>query len=298
MNNLSYNTIPEWIQRRLPYNHYNINVNGKNMHVMEKGKGKPIVLVHGNPMWGYLYKKVLDQINSSEVRLIVPDLIGFGFSDKIEINEHSLEAHTEWMASFFKTIKEESIGLVIHDWGGMIGVAGAMRAGKKIDGLVIMNTSVTAPKDGFTPTWFHSLSQLPVISDLLFRVFNFPLSVLKKFEGIPGSYSKEDLKIYKYPLRKFKDNVGPLALARMVPNNMKHPSVPIEKEVEEFLKSYEGPAEIVWGVNDPVMWKLRRRTERLLPQAKTVKTDAGHFVQQESSEEVVESIKKIFKLDK
>lgn len=298
MNNLSYNTIPEWILRRLPYNHYNINVNGKNMHVMEKGKGKPIVLVHGNPMWGYLYKKVLDQINSSEVRLIVPDLIGFGFSDKIEINEHSLEAHTEWMASFFKTIKEESIGLVIHDWGGMIGVAGAMRAGKKIDGLVIMNTSVTAPKDGFTPTWFHSLSQLPVISDLLFRVFNFPLSVLKKFEGIPGSYSKEDLKIYKYPLRKFKDNVGPLALARMVPNNMKHPSVPIEKEVEEFLKSYEGPAEIVWGVNDPVMWKLRRRTERLLPQAKTVKTDAGHFVQQESSEEVVESIKKIFKLDK
>lgn len=298
MNNLSNNTIPEWIQRRLPYNHYSINVNGKNMHVMEKGKGKPIVLVHGNPMWGYLYKKVLDQINSSEVRLIVPDLIGFGFSDKIKIGEHSLEAHTEWMASFFKTIKEESIGLVIHDWGGMIGVAGAMRAGKKIDGLVIMNTSVTAPKDGFTPTWFHSLSQLPLISDLLFRVFNFPLSVLKKFEGIPGSYSKEDLKIYKYPLRKFKDNVGPLALARMVPNNMKHPSVPIEKEVEEFLKSYEGPAEIVWGVNDPVMWKLRRRTERLLPQAKTVKTDAGHFVQQESSEEVVESIKKIFKLDK
>ena len=298
MNNLSNNTIPEWILRRLPYNHYSINVNGKNMHVMEKGKGKPIVLVHGNPMWGYLYKKVLDQINSSEVRLIVPDLIGFGFSDKIGINEHSLEAHTEWMASFFKTIEEESIGLVIHDWGGMIGVAGAMRAGKKIDGLVIMNTSVTAPKDGFTPTWFHSLSQLPVISDLLFRVFNFPLSALKKFEGIPGSYSKEDLKIYKYPFRKFKDNVGPLALARMVPNNMKHPSVPIEKEVEEFLKSYKGPAEIVWGVNDPVMWKLRRRTQRLLPQAKTVKTDAGHFVQQESSEEVVESIKKIFKLDK
>ena len=296
MSNQSNNTIPDWILRRLPYNHYNINVDGKNMHVMEKGKGKPIVLVHGNPMWGYLYKKVLDNVNTDKARLIVPDLIGFGFSDKIKIGEHSLEAHTEWMASFFKTIKEESIGLVIHDWGGMIGVAGAMRAGKKIDGLVIMNTSVTAPKDGFTPTWFHSLSQLPVISDLLFRVFNFPISVLKKFEGIPGSYSKEDLKIYKYPLRKFKDNVGPLALARMVPNNMKHPSVSIEQEVEEFLKSYKGPAEIVWGVNDPVMWKLRRRTERLLPQAKTVKTDAGHFVQQESPGKVVESIKKVFKL--
>jgi|TARA_Y100000385_G_scaffold252664_1_gene276277 haloalkane dehalogenase len=296
MSNQLNNIIPEWILRRLPYNHYNIDVNGKNMHIMEKGKGKPIVFVHGNPMWGYLYKKVLDQIDSDDARLIVPDLIGFGFSDKIKISEHSLEAHTEWMASFFKTIKEESVGLVIHDWGGMIGVAGAMRAGKKIDGLVIMNTSVTAPKDGFTPTWFHGLSQLPVISDLLFRVFNFPLSVLKKFEGIPDSYSKDDLKIYKYPLKKFKNNAGPLALARMVPNNMNHPSVPIEKEVEEFLRSYKGPAEIVWGVNDPVMWKLRRRTERLIPQAKTIKTDAGHFVQQESPEKVVESIKKIFKL--
>ena len=296
MSNQLNNIIPEWILRRLPYNHYNIDVNGKNMHIMEKGKGKPIVFVHGNPMWGYLYKKVLDQIDSDDARLIVPDLIGFGFSDKIKISEHSLEAHTEWMASFFKTIKEESVGLVIHDWGGMIGVAGAMRAGKKIDGLVVMNTSVTAPKDGFTPTWFHGLSQLPVISDLLFRVFNFPLSVLKKFEGIPDSYSKDDLKIYKYPLKKFKNNAGPLALARMVPNNMNHPSVPIEKEVEEFLHSYKGPAEIVWGVNDPVMWKLRRRTERLIPQAKTIKTDAGHFVQQESPEKVVESIKKIFKL--
>lgn len=263
---------------------------------MEKGSGKPIVLVHGNPMWGYLYKKVLDQIDDSSARLIVPDLIGFGFSDKVKIDEHSLEAHTEWMSNFFKTIKEDSIGLVIHDWGGMIGVAGAMRAGKKINGLVVMNTSVTAPKDGFNPTWFHGLSQTPIISDLLFRIFNFPQAYLGLFQSIPNSYSKEDLRSYKYPLRKFKDNIGPLALARMVPNNMSHPSVPIEKEVEEFLRSYKGPAEIVWGMNDSVMWKLRRRTERLLSQAKTVKTDAGHFVQQESPEIVVESMKKIFKL--
>ena len=296
MNNHSNNVIPEWLLRHLPYNHYTIDVGKKNMHVMEKGNGKPIILVHGNPMWGYLYKKVLDQLDNTSARLIVPDLIGFGFSDKIKIGEHSLEAHTEWMSNFFKTIKEDSIGLVIHDWGGMIGVAGAMRAGKKINGLVVMNTSVTAPKDGFNPTWFHNLSQMPIISDLLFRIFNFPQAYLGLFQGIPNSYSKEDLRSYKYPLRKFTDNIGPLALARMVPNNMSHPSVAIEKEVEEFLRSYKGPAEIVWGMNDSVMWKLRRRTERLFPQAKTVKTDAGHFIQQETPEKVVESMKKIFKL--
>ena len=88
------------------------------------------------------------------------------------------------MAKFFSTIKEEKIGLVVHDGGGMIGIAGAMKAGKKIDGLVVMNTAITAPKDGFKPTWFHSLSQVPLISSFLFRGLNFPLSFLNRFSSV------------------------------------------------------------------------------------------------------------------
>ena len=264
------------------------------MHVMEKGSGKPIVMVHGNPMWGYLYKKVLDRLDDNH-KYIIPDLIGFGFSEKIKLHEHSLEAHSKWMAKFFSTIEEKKIGLVVHDWGGMIGIAGAMKAGKKIDGLVVMNTAITAPKDGFKPTWFHRLSQVPLISSFLFRGLNFPLSFLNRFASVPGSFDSETMKAYKYPLRKFKNNCGPLALARMVPNSMHHPSVPIEQEIETYLGSYDGPAQIVWGMNDPVMWKLRRRTSRLLPQAKVVKTQAGHFVQEETPAEVITAIKEIFK---
>jgi len=296
MNQNNLDNIPDWLLEQLPYHHSWIDVGGKSMHVMEKGSGKPIVFVHGNPMWGYLYKKVLDGLDSNQFRFIVPDLIGFGFSDKVKLNEHSLKSHSEWMANFFSTIKEEKIGMVVHDWGGMIGIAGAMKAGKKIDGLIVMNTAITAPKDGFKPTWFHSLSQIPLISDFLFRVLNFPLSGLHRFANVPGSFSKDVMKAYKYPLRKLKDNCGPLALARMVPNNMNHPSVLLEKEIEEFLQQYNGPAQIVWGMNDPVMWKLRRRTSRLLPQAKVIKTEAGHFVQEETPEKVIDSIKEIFKL--
>jgi haloalkane dehalogenase len=199
------------------------------------------------------------------------------------------------MENFFKSIKEERIGLVVHDWGGMIGIAGAMKAGKKIDGLVVMNTAITAPKDGFKPTWFHNLSQVPLISSVLFRGLNFPLSFLNHFTHVPGSFDSQTMKAYKYPFRKLKDNSGPLALARMVPNSMQHPSVPLEKEIEAYLQSYTGPAQIVWGMNDPVMWKLRRRTSRLLPQAKIVKTQAGHFVQEETPQEVIEAINEVFK---
>ena len=150
------NDIPSWLLKQLPYEHSWINV-GKKMHIMKKGAGKPIVMVHGNPMWGYLYKKVLDGLDDSH-RYIIPDLIGFGFSEKVSLNEHSLEAHSRWMAKFFSTIKEEKIGLVVHDWGGMIGIAGAMKAGKKIDGLVVMNTAITAPKDGFKPVSYTHLT--------------------------------------------------------------------------------------------------------------------------------------------
>ena len=285
--------IPSWLLDQLPYRHSWIDV-GKSMHLMEKGQGKPIVMVHGNPMWGYLYKKVLDGLDNSR-KYIIPDLIGFGFSEKITLHEHSLEAHSNWMAKFFKSIKEERIGLVVHDWGGMIGIAGAMKAGKKIDGLVVMNTAITAPKDGFKPTWFHNLSQVPLISSALFRGLNFPLSFLNRFANVPGSFDSQTMKAYKYPFRKLKDNSGPLALARMVPNSMQHPSVPLEQEIEAYLQSYTGPAQIVWGMNDPVMWKLRRRTSRLLPQAKIVKTQAGHFVQEETPQEVIEAINEVFK---
>jgi haloalkane dehalogenase len=278
---------------QLPYKHSWIDV-GKTMHLMEKGQGKPIVMVHGNPMWGYLYKKVLDGLDDGR-KYIIPDLIGFGFSEKITLHEHSLEAHSKWMENFFKSIKEERIGLVVHDWGGMIGIAGAMKAGKKIDGLVVMNTAITAPKDGFKPTWFHNLSQVPLISSVLFRGLNFPLSFLNRFAHVPGSFDSQTMKAYKYPFRKLKDNSGPLALARMVPNSMQHPSVPLEQEIEAYIQSYTGPAQIVWGMNDPVMWKLRRRTSRLLPQAKIVKTQAGHFVQEETPQEVIQAINEVFK---
>ena len=69
---------------------------------------------------------------------------------------------------------------------------------------------------------------------------------------------------------------------------------PLEKEIEQYLQSYVGPTQIVWGMNDPVMWKLRRRTSRLLPQAKITKTQAGHFVQEETPEEVIAAIKEVF----
>ena len=83
------NKIPDWLIKQLPYKHSWMDVGGKNMHVMQKGEGKPIVMVHGNPLWGYLYKKILDGLDDNH-KYLIPDLIGFGFSDKIKTEEHSL----------------------------------------------------------------------------------------------------------------------------------------------------------------------------------------------------------------
>ena len=84
-------------------------------------------------------------------------------------------------------------------------------------------------------------------------------------------------------------------MMRMVTDGPNHPSTPSMVNIENYVKTLDIPAEIVWGMNDPVMWKLRRRTSRLLPQAKVVKTQAGHFVQEETPAEVITAIKEIFK---
>ena len=87
--------------------------------------------------------------------------------------------------------------------------------------------------------------------------------------------------------------MAPLALARMVPDSMRHPSVEPLVRVRLLVESFEGPAEIVWGDQDPILGRLRRRTERMLPHARVTATDAGHFLQEEVPEQIADAIRRV-----
>jgi len=289
--------MPLWISKMLPANNirYCVNVDDRQtMHVTESGVGFPVLMLHGNPTWGILYRRIMERLAGEEIRCIAPDLIGLGFSSKPqEMAAHTLENHARWIGALIDSLDVEKLVFVGQDWGGPIGLRALADRPHLLKGLVILNTAIAPPKPGFKPTAFHKFSRMPVISDIVFRGLGFPQNVLHRIQGNPASISGNTARAYRYPLKKLKDNIAPLALARMVPDSLTHPSVMPLRKCEALAKSFNGPSEIVWGDKDPILGRVFKRVHALLPDAGVTRTRAGHFLQEEVPDEIAAAILKV-----
>ena len=261
---------------------------GLKMHVMEQGEGRPVLLFHGSPTWGYLYRKVAAELTGEPLRLIMPDLVGLGFSDRPpSADDHTLRNHSRWMASLLGRLAVEDAVVVVQDWGGPVGLHSVMQHPDLMSGLVVMNTSIDAPKEGFKGTRFHRVIGGPFGGMIpWYRYLSFAQGDKASIRGIVQ-------KSYSYPLTRARGNDAPRALVLMVPDDMDHPSVEPLREVGEFARSFEGPSAIVWGDQDAVLGRLRRRIERMLPQATVTATEAGPFLQEEVPVEIAAAIKDV-----
>lgn len=283
--------MPAWLEQQLPFERYMIDVGEYRMHIMEQGRGLPVLLLHGNPSWGYLYRRVAAALKDTELRLIMPDLVGLGFSDKPrDGEEHQLDNHIRWMHRLIGALDIDRCILAVQDWGGAIGV-GAVAEHPELDvGLVIMNTVLTPPKSSFRATGFHRFAHTPAISDAAFRLLGFPQLFLWAAQGDRRSIGLEESLAYAYPLLNPRRNAAPLALARMAPDSFAHPSIEPLEGVQRYVEGFEGPAAIVWGDRDPVLGRVRSWMERLFPGAPVTRTQAGHFLQEEVPEEIADAI--------
>jgi cis-3-alkyl-4-acyloxetan-2-one decarboxylase len=206
--------------------------------------------------------------------------------------EHTLDAHARWIGALADRLELRDFVFVGHDWGGPIGLRALADRPAAARGLVILNTVVSPPREGFRPTRFHRFARLPVVSDVAFRLLGFPQNALHRAQGDPGSIRGDVARAYRYPLRRRRDNAAPLALARMVPDGRPgHPSLEPLERVQAFVTSFAGPVAIVWGDRDPVLGRLRKRIEALLPKAAVTRTEAGHFLQEEVPEEIAAAIR-------
>ena len=289
--------IPLWISKMLPENNirYCLDVGQEQfMHVTESGQGFPVLMLHGNPTWGFLYRRIMGYLSGDKFRCIAPDLIGLGFSDKpASISEHTLENHARWVGALIDSLDVKGLVFVGQDWGGPIGLRALADRAHLLKGLVILNTAIGPPKPDFKPTAFHKFSQMPVISTIVFRWLGFPQGILYRTQGNPASISGNTARAYQYPLRKYRDNAAPLALARMVPDNLTHPSVEPLRKCQALAESFSGPAEIVWGDKDPILGRAFKRVQALLPHAGVTRTRAGHFLQEEVPKEIADAIRKV-----
>ncbi len=286
--------MPFWISKMLPPNNirYAVEVGDQQqMHVMETGQGVPVLMMHGNPTWSFLYRRIMARLADAEIRCITPDLIGLGFSSKPRsFQQHTLENHARWLGNLIDQLDLDGFVFVGQDWGGPIGLRAFADRPHLLKGMVILNTAVTPPNPDFKPTAFHRFSRIPILSDMAFRIFGFPQNILHKVQTNPNSISGNIARAYQYPLRRFRDNLAPLALARMVPDALDHPSVQGLGKCRELIGSFSGPCEIIWGTKDPILGRSLKRVRAVLPHARVIETNAGHFIQEEKPVLIAEAV--------
>ena len=276
------------------YKSYLVEVEaGIKVHVLEVGSGYPVYLQHGNPTSGFLYRKVAAELPTDQVRLIMPTMVGLGFSSKIPASEHTLDNHMRWMAAVIDQLKLTGVVYVGQDWGGPVGMGALALNPGILEGVVAMNTGFNAPTQQRDLSDAHARVKTPVIGELMLEVLVSIYEALPNMQGDPGSIPPEVSELYGRPVVESGNNKAPLALMRMVADGPDHPSAAQMRVIEQYVKALDVPAEIVWGMNDPILGKGLDMMKTNFPNAGITETEAGHFLQEEVPEEIAGAIMRV-----
>lgn len=251
-------------------------------HFIDRGpRSTPaVVMLHGNPTWSFLWRKVIAALPRR--RCVAPDLLGLGLSSILpRMQDHAIDRHAEALVELLDALDLPRYVLVGQDWGGPMATAIGRRRPDHVAGVVLANTSVLAPENP-RGTPFHRLARLPVVSDLVFRGLGLPQSAMWLAQGDPRSLLLGPAaSAYRWPLRRLRDRIAPLALARMVPDGLDHPSMAPLRAGQAWIERFDGPMALVWGLRDPILGPALRRLERTFPRAPVTTTTAGHFLQEQ-----------------
>jgi cis-3-alkyl-4-acyloxetan-2-one decarboxylase len=286
--------LPDWLADQLPFARQSVAVGDYPMHVMSSGDGPAVLMLHGNPTWGYLWRKVAAALAGDGLRLVLPDLVGLGLSGKpTRAADHTIESHATWLARLVEALALDRFVFVGHDWGGPIGLRLLADQPERAAGLVLLNTVAGPPREGSRPTPFHRFAALPLLPTLVFRGLGFPQRHLERAQGDPASIRGAVARAYAWPLRGWRRNVAPLALARLVPTTPGHPSLAPLRRAQGFVEAFRGPSAIVWGDRDPILGRALGRLSRLLPDAVVTHTRGGHFLQEEVPEAIAGAVRAV-----
>lgn len=291
--------LPEYAARYATedYKSYFVEVEpGIKIHVLELGSGYPLYLQHGNPTSGFLYRKIAEELPKERFRIIMPTLVGLGFSSKVPASEHTLNNHIRWLHEVLKQLKLTELVYVGQDWGGPTGMGALARSPGLLKGAVLLNTGFNAPTGPMELSPAHTAVRTPVVGELLTGAFVSIFERLPEMQGDPASIPEDVQQLYGKPVLESGNSKAPLAMMRMVPDGTGHPSVPSQRDIEKYVLGLDIPAEIVWGMNDPILAQGLAAMKHNFPNAQVTETDAGHFLQEEVPADIAAAIIRV--LDK
>lgn len=276
-----------------PFSSNFFDVDGVRIHYVDEGSGQPVLLVHGQPTWSYLYRKVIPPLVAAGFRCIAPDLMGFGLSDKpTKESAYTVQRHVAMLSFLVQHLNLRSVTVVCHDWGGPIGLRFAIDHQDAIAGLVILNTMA---KPLPIPWWFRLLFRSPGLSTFLVR----RLDLLRRVAFAPKILFKRRLdprarEQYFLPHNTSMQRAGVAAFPKLIPSNTAHPTYTYVSDIESTLKTWDVPVLVMFSDRDPV-FKPRdgQHLADVVPNGRFyLVKGAGHYLQEDAADEVAEQIKK------
>jgi haloalkane dehalogenase len=270
-----------------PVEHKFLEIDGARLHYVDEGRGATLLLLHGNPTWSFLYRKIIRDLRS-DFRCVALDYPGYGLSSAPAGYGFSPREHSAMLEKFVDRLGLKDLTIMAQDWGGPIGLGMAGRRPELVRRFIIGNTFAW-PLDGdLRVQRFSALTGGPIGRSLTFA-FNFvPRAFFAR--GFAKRLNPEVMKAYLAPWRK-RSRRAPAVIA---PKNLIAASAYLA-EVEAGLKNVaDRPALIVWGAKDFAFQEpYRRRFEAIFPRHEAILLDdASHFVQEDAGEQIALAFKK------
>ncbi len=270
--------LPDW-----PYESRYTETGGLRLARVDEGPADahPVVLVHGEPTWGFLWRHVIPPLLDAGLRTIVPDQVGFGRSDKPARRDwYTYDRLVESFAAHIEALDPGPVTLVVHDWGGVVGLRWAVENPERVARLVLLNTGLWTKGGRHSEAWMAFRRWIEDVEEL-------PIATMIQgatATDLPAAVTAA----YEAPFPAPEHQAGALQLPVLVPVEDDDPGADEMTRARAKLQRWDAPAYVLWGRDDPLLpTKVGERFVRDIPTAEEVDTVAGmHFLQEDSGEEV------------
>jgi haloalkane dehalogenase len=271
-----------------PFEPHYAEIDGMRMHYLDEGQGDPILLLHGEPDWSYLYRKMIPPL-ATAFRVVAPDYFGFGRSDKpTDIAWYTFDRHTASIGALVEQLDLRGITIVVQDWGGPIGLRVATEMPDRFARLVVLNTGLMSPGEDWPSEGFMNWRNFAERVGL-----DMPVGRIMQ-----GSCATEldaaTLAAYEAPWPTRGSKAGVAAFPLLVPIRDGDPGDIEMRRVKDHLKTWPIPALVMFSDGDPVFRpEVGRSFAQMLPGAHgAMQTIAGasHMLQEDKGEEIAARI--------
>jgi haloalkane dehalogenase len=268
-----------------PYKPNYVEVDGLRLHHLDEGSGPTVLCFHGEPDWSYLYRHMLDALVESGHRVVCPDLVGFGRSDKPTDQEwYTYERHVEHVSKHLDQVELSDVTVVVQDWGGPIGLRWAVEHAEQVGRLVVLNTGLFTGRvsKGFM-AWREFAERTP----------DLPIGMIMQ-GATTTDLPPEIVAAYEAPFPNAESKAGAQRFPLLVPLTAEDPGASEMAAVQEALSHWQKPALIAFSDSDPVFPYPQSGEvfSGLIPTAgEQVRIEgAAHFLQEDRGPQIVEAM--------